>query len=359
MTDFKRLEDILQCPITNEKLDFCESPKYFGPLKDIATKFNALKGFINKSKTVLYPIKNDIIIMLPEYAITSLEYHTDDNILSVKSFYDRFGWKKTEDGKYNDNKLFVNQEKAAGKYLLMTTKRVNHFLKENGTYLLDIASGPVYQTEYIRFSKNFKYRICIDISLTALEEAKKNLNGQNGFFILGDITNIPLRNESCDNVISMHTLYHVPKQKQILGINELVRVSKTNANIVIAYNWGWHSMLMNFALFPTRLGRLFGRANKLLFKKSINTANDSESGLYFYSHSKNYFVKHKPENTKIRFSVLRSLHHNFIRLYLSNNDRSKLFLDRIYELEDKYPTFFGKHGAFPLIIIEKLSLTNN
>lgn len=153
--------------------------------------------------------------------------------------------------------------------------------------------------------------------------------------------------------MSIHTLYHVPKDRQLTGMNELVRVCKTNANIVIAYNWGWHSMLMNLALFPNRIVRLFGRMKKIVLKKTRKANNNSNTGLYFYSHSRAFFKRHKPANTKLSFSVLKSLHKDFIDLYLGNTERSRRFLDRVYTLESKHPSFFGKHGAFPLIILEK------
>jgi ubiquinone/menaquinone biosynthesis C-methylase UbiE/uncharacterized protein YbaR (Trm112 family) len=353
MLDYNKLEKILQCPITKEDLKYYENIADANLDDKLFGEINVEKGFVNVSNSVFYPIKSDIIIMLPEYAITSLEYTTNIDVLTVKSFYDGFGWKKNEEGKYNDNKLFVNQENASDDYMEFSSKRVNQFLNEKGDYILDIASGPVYQSEYKEFSQSFKNRICIDVSITALEEAQENLKEQNAIFILGDITNIPLKPESCDNVISMHTLYHVPKNKQIEGVNELVRVCKSNSNVVIAYNWGWHSTLMNLALFPSRFFRLFRRLKKIIPNKNRKKGDKTLSELYFYSHSRRFFNKNKSPNTQIRYSVLRSLHMNFISLYLSNNDRSKRILDRIFKLEDKHATFFGKHGAFPLIILEK------
>lgn len=353
MIDYKKLEGILQCPITKEKLSYCENPAELKLSSSLISELQAESGFVNTSQTVFYPIKNNIIITLPEYAITSLESETNPDILSVKSFYDRFGWKKSEDDKYYDNKLFANQETAANKYTEQTTRRINNFLQPQGEYLLDIASGPVYQEEYKSFSENFAHRICIDISTTALEEAQENLKGKNAYFILGDITNIPLQNESCDNVVSMHTLYHVTKSRQLTGLQEMVRVCKPNSHVVIAYNWAWHSMLMNVALLPKRVLQLFGRIKKILFKTTKNAQANSTSGLYFFAHSRKYFLNHQPENARISFSVLKSLHQDFIRIYLNNNERSRKFLERVYNLEEKYPSFFGRHGAFPLIVIEK------
>ena len=353
MKELKNLDEILQCPVTGEELNYVEHLADSELAGNIKVHTEAGSGFINKSKTVFYPVKNDIVCMLPEYAFTSIEQHTNKDTLSVQKFYNEFGWKKNQENKYHDNKLFIDQQTVADEYRTLTTERVSSFLQAGGTYMLDIASGPVYQKESIEFSKNFACRICIDISIRALEEAQQNLQGKNAIFILGDICNIPLKNESCDRVISMHTLYHVPQEKQSKGMKELIRVCKAGSNVIIAYNWGWHSMLMNLALLPSRAVRFISRLRKIYFANK-NSNSDSTDRLYFYSHSPGYFRKHLPENCSIRFTVLKSLHENFITLYLGNNKTSKKFLGYLYRLENKYPSFFGTHGAFALIVIKKL-----
>ncbi len=350
--NYKDLEQILLCPLTGESLRYCEElidPK----LLALAAKSSiAAKGFINESESCFYPIQDQIICLLPQYAITSLDVKEHADIESVRAFYDQFGWVKNKEDKYNDNKLFVDQRHVADEYRSLTTKRVNNFLNSSGKYLLDIASGPVYQGEYQEFSRNFEYRICVDLSIRALQEASRNLPEHHGIFILGDISNIPLKDNSCDNVVSMHTLYHVPKEKQAKAMHEMVRVCQPGSKVVIAYNWGWHSTLMNIALFPTRIVRLFQRLKKILFKKE-NQDKSSLKQLYFFSHRPSFFRKNAPQNAELEFNIQKSLHENFIKLYLGESRRSRKILQSIYNYESKYPRFFGKHGQFPLITITK------
>lgn len=348
MDQTTELENILQCPLSGERLSYKSIND--SSLKALAPADNQVEfGFENEAATAFYPMIDNIVCLLPEYAFTEITEKSHRETAAVQAFYDESGWKKNEEDRYIDNKLFVDQRSIADEYRLESTRRVNRFF-EGGKYLLDIASGPVYQPEYQEFSEPFECRICIDISIRALKEAQQNLAGQKAFFILGDITRIPLRSGICDGVVSMHTLYHVPKERQALGVNEMVRVCKEGRNVVIAYNWGWHSMLMNIALFPSRLIRLIKRLTKSLGKKEDNSTVQS---LYFYSHSRSYFRKNTPKEAELQFYIQKSLHENFIKLYLGENVRSKSFLKWLFKQEDKHPHFFGKHGAFPLLVFRK------
>jgi len=352
MMNFTELEEILLCPLTAESLRYSDDISNTKLSNLAPEEMKQVPGYVNESESCFYPILNNIICLLPQYAITSIHAEANKDIESVRSFYDQFGWVKNPDNKYNDNKLFVDQRHVADEYRSKTTKRVNNFLNSSGKYILDIASGPVYQEEYKEFSRNFEYRICIDLSIRALQEASQNLEPNHGIFILGDISNIPLKANSCDNVVSMHTLYHVPKEKQAIAIHEMVRVCQPDSKVIIAYNWGWNSILMNIALFPTRIIRLFGRVIKLL-GRGKKQDESSLKKLYFYSHGRRFFRRNKPSDSVLEFNIQKSLHENFIKLYLGENRRSKKFLKSLFELESKYPSFFGKYGQFPLITLTK------
>ncbi len=349
---FEAITDILQCPITKESLIYSQSFQEANTKIQNTPDIQLSHGFFNESKTIFYPIMDGIICMMPEYSVSDTKETSDEDILSVKAFYDSFGWKKSDDGKYHDNKLFIDQRAVASEYREVCSKRLGRFLEKGGEYLLDIASGPVYQENNKAYSQHFKWRICIDISIQALKEAQQNLKDYNVIFIVGDITNIPLKKGSCTKVISQHTLYHVPKAKQAEAIHELIRVAQPGKDrVIISYNWGWHSLLMNIALFPSRLVRLLKRLKKIFIPQS--TKAKTASKLYFYSHSPGYFKKIKPVNSKVSFTVLRTLHENFIKLYLSTGKGSQRFLNWLLTLENKYPAFFGKHGAFGLIVFQK------
>ena len=69
------------------------------------------------------------------------------------------------------------------------------YLRQGGKYILDVASGGIPQPEYLQYSEAFEKRICIDLSFVALQQARKKL-GSKGIYILGDITNLPLRDDA-------------------------------------------------------------------------------------------------------------------------------------------------------------------
>lgn len=353
--DFSALTAILRCPVTDEALTYWDNSTALPPDLQQTLDIEVEQGYVNESETVFYPIKENIVCLLPEYAYMtdSQDSVTDSKILEVQAFYDQFGWKKDEGESYNDNKLFIAQHSLSDQYHLETTRRVNQHLASKGTYLLDIASGPIYQKEYLEFSQNFTYRICIDISIEALLDAQRNLKDQKGFFILGDITNIPLRSDSCDSVMSLHTLYHVPSHKQADGFRELVRVCKVDGKVVIAYNWGWHSMLMNITLLPSRAVNYLKRITRKYFKKGEGFSTPQD--LYFYAHGPGFFKKHKPKNASMQFTVLRTLHDNFLRFYIREGLGGKKLLDMVTRMEEKYPKWLGRHGAFTLIVLKKES----
>ncbi len=67
-------------------------------------------------------------------------------------------------------------------------------LAPKGDILLDAGSGPVQWPEYLTYSENYHYRLCADISITALKEARTRL-GDKGLFVVADIANLPFKPE--------------------------------------------------------------------------------------------------------------------------------------------------------------------
>ena len=51
-----------------------------------------------------------------------------------------------------------------------------------GRFLLDAGSGPVQYDEYLTYSQDYRYRVCMDLSVVALQEARKRL-GEKGIYV--------------------------------------------------------------------------------------------------------------------------------------------------------------------------------
>ncbi|MCL6098502.1 MAG: class I SAM-dependent methyltransferase [Bacteroidetes bacterium] len=231
---------------------------------------------------------------------------------SVKDYYDKIGWKKQK-GKYVDTLTFTSDKGA--KYKKAVNEQLREMIGEPDS-LLDIACGAV------PFNSKAKKQICIDFSITAVKEAK--LNRPDGLFVLGDITNIPLKDNSVTDTISLHTIYHIDKDKQSRAIEEIRRVSKKKCYVI--YNAGKHATLVNILTLPLQLWNWS--------EKRINP--NSKRKVYFYAHDYNWLEKYG------RLETYTLLNENGIKLY-------SIFLGLISKIEKYFP----RHAYHPLLIIDK------
>ena len=359
--NFVQISQILSCPLTGEDLNYSNNTydvkEFLFNIQNSGEYENEIvHGYFNESKTAFFPIIDDIIVLLPEASFHKIDtVETNHKTLEVKKFYENFGWNKSKNEEYNDEALYVDSRNISQKYHTTTTNRAATHLSSSGKYLLDVACGPIYQPDYQAFSKNFEKRICVDISMSALRLTKKHIGLANGIFIMGDITNLPLKSNLCDNVVSFHTIYHVPKENQKKAVEELIRVVKPGSDVLIAYNWAWHSWLMNFILFPKKVYN----GLKRFYQMKLKSEEKRNQDLYFYAFPPNWFVKQfdNNSNTTLSFHCLQSLHKDFIRFYIHKWLFGTKILDGILRLEEKYDKWLGKNGAYPLIVIRKKKLT--
>ncbi|MFZ2153295.1 MAG: class I SAM-dependent methyltransferase [Microgenomates group bacterium] len=258
---------------------------------------------------------------------------------TVKSFYDEIGWKKNIDNNFVDAEKYEDLRPVSANYVHKCHLRVNKYLTKGGEYLLDAGSGPVQYDEYLTYSKNFKYRICVDISFLALQEAKKKL-GKKGIYILADLTNLPFEDNSVEGAVSMHVIYHIPQAQQKKAMEEINRVIKPKTKAVIIYTWPVMFSLVN------EIGTLL-RWLRVLKKSKINQE------FYFNPLARDTFLEEN-KNLNIKIFVWRSVSVFFMRRYIHDNLGGKYLLNLLYELENRWPRFFGLYGRYPLVLIEKL-----
>ena len=113
--------------------------------------------------------------MLPDLALVdSTEKILGDSLSDdkklVKNFYDNRGWHTTEKGDYEDADIFEDLRPFAQEYLTKCHNRVSRYLHPKGTYLMDAASGALQFKDYLQYSENYTYRICVDLSFQGLQE---------------------------------------------------------------------------------------------------------------------------------------------------------------------------------------------
>jgi SAM-dependent methyltransferase len=203
----------------------------------------------------------------------------------------------------------------------------------------------VQYEEYLTYSAGYAYRVCADISFVALREARKKL-GEKGLYLLCDITNLPLRDGAMDGFVSLHTIYHIPAAQQSLAIAELARTLRPGGSGAVVYGWGDHAPLMRMLLLPYQLV-------KRLLRKGDPPAEASSEAFYFYNHDYAWFRREVLPLADVRLAVWRSVNVPFLKRLVRERLLGHQGLRLLYRLEEWFPRFFGRNGAYPLFAISK------
>ena len=350
---------ILQCPLTKERLRLLSKEE----ARDIVMKYDVrflnldsiTNGFVNETQSYFFPVFADIILLLPVYAIFIGKGEDKRGKMAfdkerVFMYYNTIHYNTKNSLKiYEDSPKWVDFREVSSEYIRYSFTKVKKYISPAGKYMLDIASGPIGLKEYVDLSENYDIRICADISLNALLQAKYNYSHSQGIFICCDITNIPLRENVCDTVICQHTLYHIPKNEQKTAVNELYRVAKSGAKIAIVYSLFYHSWFMNITLLPIQLYRIARHFTGKAYLKIFN----SKPRLYFYTHSIRWFKRNFDFSKNMEIYCWRSTNKYFMNVYIHKWLGGKSLLKQLRKSEDKYPKFWGRFGEYPIIVIKK------
>ncbi len=356
--------EILKCPLTGknlralqpEEINLLNQKSAAGQLwqadgKPFTERID--KGLITVEGAFIYPIIKEIVLLLKDLAVVDskdkiIKDTINEDKQLVKNFYDQKGWFTDEAGNYEDAVIFEDLRPFAQDYIKKCHDRVSRFLNPSGTYMLDAASGALQYPDYLQYSANYKYRVCVDFSFTALSECKRKL-GDKGLCVLADMTNMPFKDGVMDGFVSLNTVYHIPKDEQATAIKELYRLLKKGCKGVVVYEWFKHSPWMNFWMLPFRgfvfiKNRIMDGFAKLAGKK------DAGRRLYYYAHSPEYFKNNLPPYT---LRVWRSLSVHFMRYYLHSWLFGRQILDWVYKKEEKDPEVCGLKGEYPMLVFEK------
>ena len=122
----------------------------------------------------------------------------------VNKFYNEDGWNKKNKSTL-DAILFEDLRDCAKEYVSKCRLKLVNYIPKKGANLLDFASGPIQYPEYLKYSKNFKLRHCVDFSKLAIKIAKKKL-GKKGKFYCKDFFKIKFEKNFFDCILSLHTI---------------------------------------------------------------------------------------------------------------------------------------------------------
>jgi len=260
----------------------------------------------------------------------------------VSEFYNTVGW-ETEDKITEDARRFEDLRENSKEYIGKCRLRVLRHIPENGENILDMASGPIQYKEYLEYSKNFKKRYCIDLSSGALEIARKKI-GDHGVFLHGSFFDIPLEENFFDCTVSLHTIYHINKEKQEEAVRKLLYVTKTGKKVIIVYS-NPNTFLTSL---PFRLIKKMRKLNKSQNKKK----QEEEMALYFYRHS-NEWWKRFGDIADVNIFPWRSFSSDVQKKLIPDNKLGKKMLAVLFNLEERFPVFFVKHFQYPMIVLSK------
>lgn len=349
----------LKCSITNNSL-FLLHKEDFSSLNipsEIQGFGQLQKGLADNSRQYFYPIFNEIIFLHTQYAVFIGSDQDKRKNLSfdkarVFDYYNQINYKvRDELAIYEDSPKWVDFRDISSKYIKNSFQRAAKYYPPQGKYLLDIASGPIGLPEYMELSSGYEYRICIDISFQALLQAKINMDkaNQNGIFICADITNIPLKDNCCDTILSQHTLYHVPKNDQETAVREMYRVAKPHSKVVIVYSWFYHSWFMNLALNVVQIYRMLRHFAGKIYVRVVS----SKPRLYFYPHSPGWFKRTFEFGDDVEFFCWRSTNKYFLNIFIHKYFFGERILALLSRIEEKHSRFMGRFGDYPVIVITK------
>lgn len=321
---------------------------------------------LNEDEKCVYIMQSGVWLMLEDTAILSDECAVvaaaPVNRNSVRAFYDEKGWAEVEEGVYGDT-LFEDLRPVAKEYFSNSHRRVNRYLTK-GEFFFDIASGPIQYPEHLEYSKGCEYRVCVDFSFRALVAARKRL-GTGGIFILGDITNLPIQSATMSGGISLHTIYHVDRSKQLAAFLELYRILKPGAVAVVVYSWGRYCRTMCFieslSNLPRTLKRLaasmiYGliRPSKLREIQALEMEEArSDQQLYFAPYPYKWFRENLPSTMEWELKVWRSLSLNVSRRCFPDNQFGRILYKLAYALEEFAPVITARWGQYPMFLIRK------
>lgn len=276
----------------------------------------------------------------------------------VKDFYNQVGWQRISDDLYQ-NAIYEDLRPVSREYIELCHLRVNRHLLHQGKYLLDAGSGPVQWPAYLTYSDGYLYRVCMDISLVALQEARNRL-GVKGLFVVGDISRMPFKEGVFGSTVSMHTLHHLSSEDQKKAYTEMFRTLESKGKMVVV-NGSSSSRLMEQWLWLVKVAERLGVKTSVA-ASTVNASvtqsakkNDSGKEARGTFTRKNSIQWLNDELKDYTYQLLpwRSISVRFMRALIHPWLGGKYWLRFLYWREEIDPRWYAENGQYPMIVIEK------
>ncbi len=275
----------------------------------------------------------------------------------VRQFYDQIGWQMVGEGVYQ-NARYEDLRPVAHEYIHRCHLRVGQFLKPSGRFLLDAGSGPVQYPEYLTYSQGYQYRVCLDISIVALKEARKRV-GERGLYVVADVAHLPFKPGAFDGIVSLHTLHHLPVEDQERAYFDLYRTLAAGSTAVVVNGWT-DSPLMRasqpLVTLMERLGTWVARRRGKETAKPAPSAKAAKAdarptGTYIHKQDVVWLAGLLGGKISYEIRVWRSVNVRFLRAAVHAALGGRFALRLLFWLEERFPAWFGEKGQYPLIIM--------
>jgi SAM-dependent methyltransferase len=294
---------------------------------------------------------------------------TEDNSKkNVRAFYDQVGWQMVNESLYQ-NAQYEDLRPVSRDYIHRCHLRVNKHLSPEGRYLLDAGSGPVQYPEYLTYSEHYHKRVCMDISMVALLEARKHL-GDHGLYVVGDIAHLPFKSEAFDGIVSLHTIHHVPMEDKLPSYEELYRTLTPGNSMVVVNGWTNAPLMAWLSPFMDFMKGFRGWWLRKIKKQGINAdvvGGESEldgevadtdkpkapAGTYIQKLSATWLTQALEGRMDYEILVWRSVSVRFLRSVIYPDWAGRFWLKVLFGLETLFPRVLGRIGQYPLVVIEK------
>ncbi len=283
-----------------------------------------------------------------------------ENKSGVRQFYDEIGWKLETDGFYQ-NARYEDLRPVSAEYIRRCHLRVTPYFQKGGSLVLDAGSGPIQYPEYLTYSEKFDHRVCLDISITALREARMRI-GDHGLFVVGDAANLPFADGVFDGAVSLHTFHHLPLADQKSAWGEIARTLKPQSTAVVVNGWTesemmkrWYGVMRIAEKFGIFVARLRGKQTKAAQPKKKQEA--VPTGTFVQKLDADWIRSELPTvigDGVVEIRCWRSVSVRWLRA-LIHAPYGKAALRWLFSREEKQPEYYGEHGQYPMIILTKKS----
>lgn len=314
------------------------------PSTDGALSLDADKQLLRAESGPAYSYANKIGRFLEPVSEADLNKAT-------RAFYDEVGWSKHESGLYNDTAKFVDTRSVSLKFTRACMRRLKKHFRKGGEFLLDAGCGPIAHEELLEYGEGFKQRVCVDLSVAALAEAQRKL-GDKGIYLQGDLTNLPVETGSVDAALCYHVIYQLPPELQAKAFTEMWRVLKPGGVAVVVYWWPPSTAKLSWRV--ARVAKMLLGAKKPDDTPSEEAAPASTpAGTPDHNPLSLEWFQSQPWPFKYSFDTYRVVNNHLMKNAIPNDWRGSLFLKGLMLLQRMMPSYCGKYGEMPAIIIRK------